>query len=271
MMRFVSLALAASLWLLTGTTYGTPTALRLATTTSTENSGLLRVLLPKFEASTGIKVHVLAVGTGQALTLGRNGDVDVVLVHAPPAEKQFVTQGYGVNRRAVMYNDFVIVGPRSDPATLQSASDVVEALGRIAKTSSRFVSRGDDSGTHKKERRLWEQTDLEPSGDWYLEVGQGMGKALQIAAELDAYTLTDRGTWLAYEGDLPLSVVFEGDERLFNPYGVIAVNPERHPHTNYRDALRFIDWLTSNEGQDVVRNYRKHNRPLFVPMAGLKR
>lgn len=243
------------------------TMLRLATTTSTDNSGLLTVLLPRFSQRFGIEVQVLAVGTGQALRLGQNGDVDVVLVHAPPAEERFMNAGYGVNRRAVMYNDFVLVGPAADPADAAHAADAAEAFRRIAKGHHTFVSRGDDSGTHKKERSVWSAAHLHPEGRWYREAGQGMGKVLQIAAELGAYTLTDRGTWLAYRDKLPLRIAFQGDPTLYNPYGVIAVNPERFPDINYTGAMQFIAWLTSPEGQKMIADYQIAQKTLFTPMA----
>lgn len=241
--------------------------LRLATTTSTENSGLLGAILPDFEASNQVEVHVLAVGTGQALKLGCNGDVDVVLVHAPPAEKKFIEDGCGVNRRQVMYNDFIIIGPEDDPVGVAQADDAAEAFKRIADHDALFVSRGDDSGTNKKELHIWDKAGITPGGNWYREAGQGMGKVLQIASELDAYTLTDRGTWLAYRAKLPLHIVLEGDPVLYNPYGVIAVNPQRYPDTNYMDAMKFIGWLTSPEGQDRIAEYRVDGQLLFTPMA----
>ncbi len=241
--------------------------LRMATTTSTENSGLLKALLPAFTQRTGIEVQVLAVGTGQALRLGQNGDVDVVLVHAPPAEKKFVAAGYGINRRAVMYNDFVIVGPADDPAGIAKAKDAADALARIAAGRQTFVSRGDDSGTHKKERRLWKKAGVQPGGDWYREAGQGMGKVIQIAGELHAYTLSDRGTWIAYRDKSPLHIDFQGDAALYNPYGVIAVNPERFPDINYFAAMEFIAWLTAPEGQRLITDYQIAGQTLFTPMA----
>lgn len=244
-----------------------PTVLRMATTTSTENSGLLNALLPKFEAENNMEVHVLAVGTGHALKLGCNGDVDVVLVHAPAAEQKFVDQGCGVNRRQVMYNDFVIVGPEDDPADVAGTTNAASALARIAATRSLFVSRGDDSGTNKKERHLWEQAKISPSGDWYREAGQGMGKVLQITGELDAYTLTDRGTWIAYRNKLPLHIVLQNDPELYNPYGVIAVNPDRYADTNYAGAMRFISWITAPEGQHLIANYQMDGQQLFTPLA----
>jgi len=244
-----------------------PSVLRLATTTSTENSGLLGDILPRFEKDTGMHVKVIAVGTGKALRLGQNGDVDVVLVHAPPAELKFVAAGYGVNRRKVMYNDFILVGPASDPAKISGLKNVEDAFRRIADSHSLFVSRGDDSGTNKKELAIWKAAKITPHGKWYRAAGQGMGKVLQVAAELDGYTLTDRGTWLAYESKLPLKLLMQGDPRMYNPYGVIAVNPSRYPDVNYTGAMRFIAWLTSVEGQNMISAYRKHNQQLFVPMA----
>ena len=241
-------------------------ALRLATTTSTENSGLLHYLLPAFKARSGVDVHVIAVGTGKALRIAENGDVDVVMVHARPAEERFVAAGHGVGRREIMYNDFIIVGPRDDPAGIAGTSSVATALRRIAASESRFVSRGDDSGTHKKELALWELAGTRPAGAWYLEAGQGMGKVLQIASELEAYTMTDRGTWLAHQGHLGLAIVVQGDPPLFNPYGVIAVNPQRHAHVNYTGATAFIDWLASKEGQEMIGAYKVNGQVLFHPL-----
>jgi tungstate transport system substrate-binding protein len=241
--------------------------LRLATTTSTDNSGLLAVLLPPFEKQTGIQVHVIAVGTGKALRLAREGDVDVVLVHARKAEDALVEDGYGVNRRDVMYNDFLIVGPEKDPAGISGMKDAVSALHNIQASGSLFVSRGDDSGTHKKERQLWEAAQLTPGGDWYREAGQGMGKVLQMAGELGAYTLTDRGTWLAMQAKLPLKELASGDPKLFNPYGVIAVNPDRYRDIDYRGAMRLIAWLTSVEGQKIIEDFQINGQPLFIPTA----
>jgi tungstate transport system substrate-binding protein len=247
--------------------YAGEQVLRLATTTSTDNSGLLAILLPPFEKSTGIEVHVIAVGTGKALRLAREGDVDVVLVHARKAEDKLVSDGYGVNRRDVMYNDFIIVGPDSDPAGIGGMTDAVAALGKIQASGSLFVSRADDSGTNKKELALWQAAKLKPGGDWYREAGQGMGKVLQMSGELGAYTLTDRGTWLAMQSKLPLKVLVAGDPRLFNPYGVIAVNPARYRDINYRGAMRLIAWLTSVEGQKIIADFKINNQPLFIPTA----
>ncbi len=241
--------------------------IKLATTTSTDNSGLLAELLPKFTESSGYEVHVIAVGTGKALRMGRDGDVDVVLVHARQAEDKFVAEGYGEKRYGVMYNDFVIVGPKSDPAGIKTAKTATEALARIAQSKSIFVSRGDDSGTHKKERSLWKAANTDPAGNWYREAGQGMGKVLQIAAEMDAYTLTDRGTWLAYQAKSPLQISFQGDPLLFNPYGIIAVNPARHPDTNHAGANALIKWFISPDGQKMIGDFRIGKNTLFTPSA----
>ncbi len=240
--------------------------LRLATTTSTENSGLLSYLIPAFEKQSGLSVHVIAVGTGKALRIARAGDVDVVRVHARPAEQRFVADGHGVDRREIMYNDFVVVGPGDDPAGIAEGNSAVEALQRIAASGSRFVSRGDDSGTHKKELALWQMAGVKPGRGWYLESGLGMGKVLQMASELDAYTLTDRATWPAYRGHLELALLLQGDPPLFNPYGVIAVNPERHAHVNYAGATALIDWLASSDGQKMIAHYTVDGQVLFHPL-----
>lgn len=240
--------------------------IRMATTTSTENSGLLNELLPPFEKMFSVKVDVIAVGTGKALKLGENGDVDVVFVHARKAEDNFVEEGFGVNRRDVMYNDFVIVGPEDDPAFIRG-NDGVEALTKIFYNKSFFVSRGEESGTHKKEKELWKIKDIEPEGKWYLETGQGMGATLQLADEKQAYTLIDRGTYIAYKDKVNLVILCEGDKRLFNPYGIIAVNPKRHPHTNYIHAMALIGWVTSPEGQEIIGDFKKGGKVLFHPNA----
>ena len=240
--------------------------IRLATTTSTDNSGLLDILLPAFEKDAEYKVKVISVGTGKALRLAREGDVDVVLVHARSAEHKLVADGYGVNRRDVMYNDFVLVGPDSDPANIRGTTDASNALSRIVASKSLFISRGDTSGTHKKELQLWEQAGIKPQGQWYREAGQGMGKVLQIAGELDAYTLTDRGTWLAYQNKVPLVIVTEGDKHLFNPYGIIAANPARYPDANYSGAMALINWITSSAAQNMIGAFTIDGQRLFVPM-----
>lgn len=239
--------------------------LRMATTTSTDNSGLLKVLHPPFENQYNVKVDVIAVGTGKALRLGEQGDVDLVFVHAPNAEKKFVASGFGVERFPVMHNDFVIIGPRDDPAGLASLDDAGQALKRIAERQEVFVSRGDDSGTHKKEKSLWEKAGVNPGGDWYLAVGQGMGAVLKIADDKQAYTLTDRGTFLAYKNKISLKVLVEGDVTLFNPYHVIMVNPDKHPHVNRVAAQAYIDFIRSEAGQSIIRDYKVGGEQLFHP------
>lgn len=243
--------------------------IKMSTTTSTDNSGLLEVLLPPFEKKFDVRVDVIAVGTGKALKLGENGDVDMVFVHARSAEDRFVDSGFGINRRDVMYNDFVIVGPDHDPAGVRGLTDAAAALKRIAAAQAPFVSRGDDSGTHKKEKKIWQKSGIRPGGTWYQEVGQGMGAVLKIADEKKAYTLADRGTYLAFSEKIRLPVMCEGDPELYNPYGIIAVNPARHRHVKYVEAMALIGWITSIEGQDIIRAFGrgKFGRPLFVPMA----
>ena len=242
-------------------------SIKMATTTSTDNSGLLSALLPVFKEKTGIEVKVIAVGTGKAIKHGENGDVDVILVHARAAEDKFVADGFGVNRRDVMHNDFVIIGPGDDPAGIKGMKDVAEALGMLAESGGTFVSRGDDSGTHKKEKSLWKAAGIEPSGEWYMSAGQGMGAVLNIANEKRAYTMTDRGTYIAYRGKIDLPVIVEGDKRLFNPYGVIAVNPKKHSHVKYNEVMKFIEWLTSEEGQKLIGSFKKDGEILFYPDA----
>ncbi len=242
--------------------------LKLATTTSTDNSGLLNVLLPPFEKMFDVRVDVIAVGTGKALTLGKNGDVDVVLVHARSAEDQFVADGYGVNRRDVMYNDFIILGPSDDPAGVKAMKDAVAAFRSISAKKAPFASRGDDSGTHKRERALWKEAEIEPAGDWYMETGQGMGATLQVANEKRAYTISDRGTYLAYKDKIEIVILVQGDtDKLANPYGVIAVNPAKHPHVNYVNAMALIGWITSVKGQKIIGNYKQFGELLFYPTA----
>ena len=242
--------------------------LKLATTTSTDNSGLLKELLPPFEKMFDMRVDVIAVGTGKALALGRNGDVDIVLVHARSAEDQFVEEGYGVNRRDVMYNDFIIIGPADDPAGIKGMKDAVAALKAIAGKEAPFASRGDDSGTHKREKILWKEAKIEPSGDWYMETGQGMGATLQVADEKRAYTIADRGTYLAYKGKIEMEILVEGDtEKLANPYGIIAVNPAKQSHVNYVYAMALIGWVTSVEGQKIIAEFKQFGELLFYPTA----
>jgi tungstate transport system substrate-binding protein len=243
--------------------------LRLATTTSTDNSGLLKVLHPPFERENDVVVDVIAVGTGKALKLGENGDVDVVLVHAPAAEKAFVDAGFGIERQAVMHNDFVLIGPASDPAGLKGAGTAAEALKRVAAVGeaarAAFVSRGDESGTHKKEKILWKAAHIHPNGAWYLSVGQGMGAVLQIADDKQAYTLTDRGTYLAYHRKISLPILVQGDPALYNPYHVILVNPARHPEVKVDLARKYAAYLTGPEGQGRIRAYQVDGQVLFYP------
>ncbi len=237
--------------------------LRLATTTSTENSGLLAELLPPFEQANNCQVDVIAVGTGKAIKLGETGDVDVVMVHARSKEDKFVAQGYGVDRRDVMYNDFVLLGPAGDPAGINGLSDVAAAMGKIAATEATFVSRGDDSGTHSREKQLWKAAGVTPDGDWYLEAGRGMGEVIVMAGERRGYTLSDRGTYLAFKSKTDLQIVGEGDQRLFNPYGVIIVNPQKHPHVKVALAKKFLDYLTSKQAQTLITGYRRGGEQLF--------
>ena len=246
---------------------GKQTKIRMATTTSTDNTGLLKAILPAFENKTGFKVQVVAVGTGKALKMGRDGDVDVVLVHARKAEEAFVANGFGTKRHDVMYNQFIIIGPKHDPADVKQAKSAPDALNKILQKKSKFVSRGDDSGTHKKEQGLWNLVGKSPVGNWYLEAGQGMGKIIQIAGELDAYTLTDSGTWLVHKDKSPLKEHFESDEALFNPYGIIGINPKKHTQINIEGANSLIQWITSEEGQTLIGNYRFRDQQLFVPNA----
>ena len=242
-----------------------------ASTTSTEQSGLFAHLLPAFEADSGIKVRVVAVGTGQALDIGRRGDADVVFVHDRPAEDRFMAEGEGVKRYPVMYNDFVIVGPRSDPAHVKGGKDVLAAFRAIAAAQAPFVSRADKSGTHAAELRYWKMAGIDidaAKGPWYRETGSGMGPALNTAAGLDAYILADRGTWLAFRNRADLGIVVEGDKRLFNQYGVMLVNPARHPAVKRELGQRFVDWLVSPRGQAVIAAYKVGGEQLFFPNAG---
>ena len=242
-----------------------------ASTTSTEQSGLFGYLLPIFETKTGIKVHVVALGTGQALDVARRGDADVVFVHARSAEEKFLAEGEGVKRFPVMYNDFVLIGPKSDPAKIGGGKDIVVALTKLETAHAPFVSRGDRSGTHMAELALWNTAgiDIDKSkGAWYRDVGQGMGPALNTAAAMNAYILADRGTWLAFKNRLDLTILVEGDKRLFNQYGVMLVNPARHPNVKKDLGQQFVDWLTSPEGQTAIAGYKIGGEQLFYPNAG---
>jgi len=248
-----------------GNLFAEPRRLKLSTTTSTENSGLLTELHPPFEKKYNVRVSVIAVGTGKAIRLAENGDVDVILVHAPKAELKFVEEGYGIERLPVMHNDFIIVGPNTDPANLKSMQNIENAMLALLSTKTLFISRGDDSGTHKKENYLWEMIGHKPSGDWYLSIGQGMGQALIIADNKQAYTLTDRGTYLAYKSKIKLDIVFEDSHHLINSYHAIIVSPDKHPHTNFILAKKYLEFLRSKEGKSIIKNYKVNGETLFSP------
>ncbi len=240
----------------------------LASTTSTEQSGLFNFILPIFEKNSGIAVKVVALGTGQALDVGRRGDADVLLVHDRAAEDKFVADGYGVDRRDVMYNDFVLIGPAADAAGVKGARDAVDAFARIAKKGSNWVSRGDRSGTHAAELRFWGRAGVDVKGQgWYKEAGAGMGPTLNMAAGMGAYTLADRGTWGSFKNRQDLTIVFAGDPKLYNPYGVMLVNPARHPHVKKAAGEKFIDWITSADGRRAISAYKIGNEQLFYPLS----
>jgi len=241
-----------------------------ASTTSTQNSGLFGYLLPRFTAASGIEVNVVAVGTGQAIRIARNGDADVLLVHHEASERKFVADGLGLERHPVMHNDFVLVGPAADPAGIAGMDDVAAALRRVGDAEAVFVSRGDDSGTHKKELELWQLTGFDPrpaSGTWYREAGSGMGATLNTAGAMGGYTLTDRASWVSFGNKGDLRILVEGDARLHNPYTAIVVNPARHPHVHAAEAQAFVDWLTSPQGQALIAAYRVDGQQLFFPDA----
>lgn len=240
----------------------------LATTTSTRDTGLLDVLVPAFDKKYGVTTKVVAVGTGEAIEMGKQGNADVLLVHARKSEDEFVESGYGVNRKDVMYNFFFVVGPKDDPAGVSETKDAESAMKKIAESKSKFISRGDKSGTHKKELSIWEKFGLKPQKEeWYKESGQGMGDTLTMASEMGAYTLVDSGTWYAFADKVNLKIVLEGDQILFNPYGVIAVNPEKYPNIHNKAAMAFIDFITSEEGQKIIGDYTKNGKQLFMPDA----
>lgn len=241
--------------------------IKLSTTTSTENSGLLEFLLPKFEAKTHSRINVIAVGTGKALELAKNGDVDVTLVHARPLEDRFVAEGHGVNRRDVMYNDFIIVGPETDPAGIKGSKDVLAAMKKIVDSKAKFVSRGDNSGTDLMEKNYWKLVGSQPQGASYLSAGLGMGEVLNLAAEVNAYTLTDRATYSAYKARTGLQIVVEGDPKMFNPYGIIAVNPRKYKDINYKGAMQLVEWITSAEGQKLIASFKVDGQQVFFPSA----
>lgn len=246
----------------------TTTTLILATTTSTQDSGLLDYLIPKFEDNYDVRIKTIAVGTGEAIAMGKKGQVDVLLVHSRKVEDEFMNEGYGSLRKDVMYNEFVVIGPKNDPAEIKN-SEPGQAFTEIAMTNSTFVSRGDDSGTHKKELSIWEKIDLDPDGDWYIESGQGMGQTARIADEKQAYTLIDKATYLALKDTLDLEILIQNQEVLFNPYGVIAISSERFSKVNNKDAILFINWLVSDEIQEFIGDFGKqdHGEALFTPNA----
>jgi len=251
-------------------TFAQDRSIVVSSTTSTEQSGLFGHILPQFTKKTGIGVKVVALGTGQALDVGRRGDADVVFVHDRAAEDKFVAEGFGVDRRDVMYNDFVLIGPKSDPAKVAGTKDITAALKRIADAQAPFVSRGDKSGTHAAELRYFKEAGVDPTagrGGWYRETGSGMGPALNTASSMNAYILADRGTWLSFKNRGDLVIAVEGDKRMFNPYGVILVNPAKHPHVKTADGRAFMDWLVSTEGQAAIASYKIGGEQLFFPDA----
>jgi tungstate transport system substrate-binding protein len=267
--RFL-IAVAASI-VFAATAVAQDKSIVVASTTSTQDSGLFGHILPLFKAKTGIDVKVVAQGTGQAIDTGRRGDADVVFVHAKPAEEKFLAEGFGVKRYPVMYNDFILVGPQSDPAGIKGSKDIVAALKTLKDKGVAFISRGDKSGTHQAELNLWSIAGIDiakEKGPWYKEIGQGMGAALNQAAASNAYVLTDRGTWLSFKNKGDLVIAVEGDKRLFNQYGVMLVNPEKHPSVKKELGQQFIDWLVSAEGQKAIAEYKINGEQLFYPNAG---
>lgn len=270
-MRLLKLALAfTAILAVSAPSFAQDKSITVASTTSTENSGLFKYLLPIFKEKTGIDVKVVALGTGQALDVGRRGDADVVFVHAKPLEEKFVADGDGVARYEVMYNDFVIIGPKSDPAKIAGSKDVVEAFKKIAAAKASFISRGDRSGTHVAELKHWKEAGIDPQtgkGTWYKEIGQGMGAALNTASSTNSYVLSDRATWISFKNRGDLEIVTEGDKRLFNQYGVMLVNPAKHPNVKKDLGETFINWLVSPEGQKVIAGYKIEGQQLFFPNA----
>jgi tungstate transport system substrate-binding protein len=269
MKRFAALVLTSVISI---SAYAQDKFITVASTTSTDQSGLFGHLLPQFQKASGIAVRVIALGTGQALDAARRGDADVVFVHDKPAEEKFVSDGFGVARLEVMYNDFVLIGPKDDPAKAKGA-DIVAGLKAIYAGKPAFVSRGDKSGTHAAELRYWKSASVDPAGEkqsWYREVGQGMGPALNTAAAMNAYVLADRGTWLSFKNRQNLSIVVEGDKRLFNQYGVMLVNPAKHPHIKKAEGQAFVDWIVSAEGQAAIASYQIGGQNLFFPNATKK-
>jgi tungstate transport system substrate-binding protein len=255
---------------LIGSVSAQPRFITVASTTSTEQSGLFKHLLPVFEKKTGIQVRVVALGTGQALDMGRRGDADVVFVHAKPLEEKFMAEGFGVKRQDVMYNDFVVIGPKSDPAKVAGGKDALEAFRKIRAAQAPFVSRGDRSGTHFAELEMWKAAGIDiakDKGAWYRDTGQGMGPALNTAAAMNAYILADRGTWLSFKNRGELTILVEGDKRLFNQYGIMLVNPAKHPSVKKELGQAFIDWVVSPEGQNAIASYKINGEQLFFPNA----
>ena len=267
--RLSCFAIAVVGLLAAGLTQARERFITVSSTTSTEQSGLFGHLLPIFEKASGIKVRVVALGTGQALDMARRGDADVVFVHDKAAEEKFVAEGFGVRRQDVMYNDFIVVGPKADPAKARGR-DILEGLRRIAAAKTPFVSRGDKSGTHAAELRYWKAAGIDidkAKGSWYRDTGSGMGPALNTAASMNAYILADRGTWLSFKNRAELGIIVEGDTRLFNQYGVILVNPAKHAHVKQADGRKFIDWIVSAEGQQAIGSYKIGGEQLFFPNA----
>jgi tungstate transport system substrate-binding protein len=263
----IRLATLLTVALFAGAAWAQDRFITLSSTTSTQDSGLFGHILPLFRAASGIEVHVVAVGTGQALVIGERGDADALLVHDRPGEDKFVAGGYGVDRRDVTYNDFVIVGPKSDPAGIRALTDARQAFARIAGARAAFASRGDDSGTNRMELRLWKSAGIDPNkgSAWYHDLGQGMGPTLNIAAGLNAYTLTDRATWANFKNRQELEILTEGDPALLNPYGSILVNPAKWPHVKAAEARAWHEWLTSRPGLDAITSYRINGEQLFFP------
>ena len=269
--RTLAISLVALIALNTVSAQAQERFITVASTTSTEQSGLFGHLLPRFEQKTGIKVHVVAVGTGQALDLARRGDADVVFVHARSAEEKFLAEGHGVKRYPVMYNDFVLLGPKSDPAKIGGGKDILQAFKNLEAARAPFVSRGDKSGTHLAELDLWKAAGIDidaMKGPWYRDTGQGMGPALNTASSMNAYILTDRGTWLSFKNRGDLTILVEGDKRLFNQYGVMLVNPDKHPSVKKELGQMFVDWVISPEGQQAIVDYKIDGEQLFFPDAG---
>ena len=265
--RFAALA-AALAFLIPFAASSADRFITVASTTSTENSGLFGHILPLFTKKTGIAVRVVAVGTGQAIRLAERGDADVLFVHHTPSEEKFVKEGYGVERFGVMYNDYVLVGPKADPAKIAGLKDVTAAFKKVAAASAPFASRGDNSGTHKAELEIWSRAGTDVKGaPWYRSTGSGMGATLNTAAGMAAYALADRGTWISFKNKQDLKIVVEGDPVLFNPYGVMAVNPAKHPHIKAKDASAFVNWLISAEGQAAIAGFKLDGQQLFFPNA----